>query len=137
MERRTIVTDRAPAARGCYSQGMIVGPFLFTAGQLPLDPATGQLVPGGIAEQTERVLKNIQGIVEAAGGALRDVVKVTVFIADIAEWGALNEVYARFFPADPPARTVVAAKELHYGAHVEMEAVAYIPAQVAPPRHIM
>lgn len=137
MERRIIATDRAPAARGCYSQGVTVGPWLFTAGQLPLDPATGQLVPGGIAEQAERVLKNIQGIVEAAGGTLRDVVKVTVFIADIADWGPFNEIYARFFPTDPPARTVVTAKELHYGARVEVEAVACIPAQVASPRHIM
>lgn len=126
MDHSIVRTDQAPAARGCYSQGVLAGPFLFTAGQLPLDPTTGQMVTGGITEQAERVLKNIQGIVEAAGGTLRDVVKVSVFIVDMEEWGKLNEVYARFFPVDPPARTVMTAKELHYGARVEIDAVACV-----------
>lgn len=127
VERKIIRTDKSPAAKGCYSQGVHAGPFLFTAGQLPLDPATGQIVAGDIAEQAERVLRNIAGIVEAAGGTLRDVVKVTVYIVDMADWGRLNEVYARFFTDNPPARTVVSAKELHYGALLEMDAVAFIP----------
>lgn len=124
MTKRIIATTGAPLARGCYSQAVVANGFVFCAGQLPLIPETGQIVEGGIEAQTERTLRNLQAVIEAAGSTMADVVKVTVFITDIAHWGAVNEVYARFFPAQAPARSVAPIKELHYGALVEVEAIA-------------
>lgn len=124
MTKQIVKTANAPAARGCYSQGVIANGFLFCAGQLPLDPLSGQIVKGGVSAQAERVIRNLQAVIEAAGSSLQDVVKVTVFISDIAHWGEVNEVYGRFFNENPPARSVVPVKELHYGALIEIEAVA-------------
>ncbi len=124
MNREIIATDRAPAAVGPYSQGVRLDGLLFTAGQIPLDPATGQLVEGGIEAQTRQSLTNLQAILEAAGSSLADVVKVTVFLIDMTEFKAMNGVYAGFFPHSPPARSAVQVGALPLGARVEIEAVA-------------
>jgi 2-iminobutanoate/2-iminopropanoate deaminase len=125
MARTVVLTDRAPSPVGPYSQAIRAGGLLFVAGQIPLDPATGAM-PAGVAEQTRLVLRNLQAIVEAAGASLRDVVKTTVFLADLAEFAAMNEVYAAFFPADPPARATVQVARLPKDARVEIEAIAAV-----------
>ena len=122
--RERIQTDNAPAAIGPYSQAIKAGGFVFVSGQIPIDPQTGQFVPGGIAEQTERVLKNLAAVLEAAGSSLERVVKTTVFLADMKEFPGMNEVYATFFSGPPPARATVAVAGLPRDARVEIEAVA-------------
>lgn len=126
MSKRIVATNGAPPARGCYSQGVVANGFLFCAGQLPLCPETGQIVEPGIEAQTNQVMRNLQAVIEAAGSTLDDVVKVTVFITDIAHWTAVNSVYARFFPSTSPARSVVAVDSLHYGALIEIDAIAVL-----------
>ncbi len=126
MPRRAILTDRAPKPIGPYNQAVLADGWLFCSGQIPLDPASGQMVSGGVREQADRVLRNVQAVVEAAGGTLRDVVKTTIFLASIDDFPAVNEVYATFFPADPPARSTVEVARLPKGARVEIEAVARI-----------
>jgi 2-iminobutanoate/2-iminopropanoate deaminase len=127
-KRDVVSTEKAPKAIGPYSQGIKAGDFVFTAGQVPIDPATGKLVEGSIAEQTRRVLQNIQAILEAAGSSLDRVVKTTVFLNDMADFQAMNAAYAEFFPLDknPPARTTVQAAKLPLGALVVIDAVALI-----------
>lgn len=129
MAGRTIVsTPGAPAAVGPYSQGIIAGGLVFTAMQIPLDPASGILVsPDDVAAQTRRVLENLRAIVEAAGSSLAQVVKVTVYLQDMADFAAMNAVYGEFFPREPPARSAVAVAALPRGARVAMEAVALLP----------
>jgi 2-iminobutanoate/2-iminopropanoate deaminase len=122
--QRVILTAQAPRPIGPYSQGMVVPPFLYTAGQVGIDPATGALVDGGIAAEARQALANVRAIVEAAGGRLEDVVKTTVFLADMSEFQAFNAVYAQFFSHRPPARSTVAVAALPAGARVEIEAVA-------------
>ena len=124
--RERIQTDNAPAAIGPYSQAIKAGGFVFVSGQIPIDPQTGQFVAGGIAEQTERVFKNLQAVLEAAGSSLDQVVKTTVFLADMKEFSAMNEVYAKFFSEPPPARATVAAAGLPRDARVEIEVVALV-----------
>jgi 2-iminobutanoate/2-iminopropanoate deaminase len=126
--RKAVSTDKAPKAIGPYSQGIKAGDFVFTAGQAGVDPATGKLVEGSIAEQTRQTLKNIQAILETAGTSLDRVVKCGVFLQDMADFSAMNAVYAEFFPPDknPPARTTVQAAKLPLGALVEIDAVALI-----------
>jgi 2-iminobutanoate/2-iminopropanoate deaminase len=126
--REAVSTDKAPKAIGPYSQGVKAGDFVFTAGQAGVDPATGKLVEGGIGEQTRRTLKNIQVILETAGTSLDRVVKCGVFLQDMADFSAMNAVYAEFFSPDknPPARTTVQAAKLPLGALVEIDAVALI-----------
>jgi 2-iminobutanoate/2-iminopropanoate deaminase len=126
--REVVSTDKAPKAIGPYSQGIQAGDFVFTAGQAGVDPVTGKLVEGGIAEQTRQVLKNIQAILEVADTSLDRVVKCGVFLQDMADFQAMNAVYAEFFPPDknPPARTTVQAAKLPLGALVEIDAVALI-----------
>ena len=124
--RERIQTENAPAAIGPYSQAIKAGGFVFVSGQIPIDPQTGQFVAGGIAEQTARVLKNLQAVLEAAGSSLGQVVKTTVFLADMLEFSGMNEVYATFFPEPPPARATVAAAGLPRDARVEIEAVALV-----------
>jgi 2-iminobutanoate/2-iminopropanoate deaminase len=126
MPRRSILTDRAPKPIGPYGQAVLVDGWLFCSGQIPLDPASGGMVSGGVREQADRVLQNLQAVVEAAGGTLRDVVKTTIFLASIDDFPAVNEVYATFFPADPPARSAVEVARLPKAALVEIEAVARI-----------
>jgi 2-iminobutanoate/2-iminopropanoate deaminase len=122
--RETVTTNGAPAAIGPYSQAVKAGGFVFCSGQIPLDPATGKMVEGGIGEQTERVLRNLEAVLAASGAALPDVVKTTVFLADLADFPAMNRVYGTFFPDSPPARATIQAAALPAGARVEIEAVA-------------
>jgi len=124
--REPVKTTDAPAALGPYSQAIKAGGFVYVSGQVPIDPATGQFVAGGIAEQTDRVLKNVASVLEAAGSSLNQVVKTTVFLADMNEFAAMNEVYAKFFTEAPPARATVQAARLPRDARVEIEAVALI-----------
>lgn len=127
MQRQTIATPKAPQAIGPYSQAVRIGNLVFTAGQIPLNPATGQLAPGGIEAQTRQVLTNLSAVLEAAGASLANAVKTTVFLADMGEFKAMNGVYAEFFPEAPPARSTVQVAGLPMGARVEIEVVAVIP----------
>ena len=126
--REVIKTSSAPAAIGPYSQGIKVasGKMIFTAGQIPLDPATGQMVQGDIKMQTRRVLENVKAILTAGGAALADVVKITVFLSDLNDFSAMNEVYAEYFPENSPARSTVEVKALPKGAAIEIEAIAVV-----------
>lgn len=124
--KQTITTTKAPAAIGPYSQGVKANGFLFLSGQVALDPASGQLVAGDIRAQTERVLKNLEAVLEAAGGSLEAVVKTTVFLADLNDFAAMNEVYARFFPGAAPARATVQVARLPKEARVEIDLVAVV-----------
>jgi len=125
MKRQIISTQRAPGAIGPYNQGVKAGGFLFTAGQIPLDPETMEIVGTTAAEQVRQALTNAKGIVEAGGMSLDDVVKVTVFIRDMGQFGAINEVYADFFGGEPPARSVVEVSRLPKDVLVEVEMIAY------------
>jgi len=127
MSKQIIATDNAPAAAGPYSQAVRVGNLVFTAGQVGLVPGTKEFAGPDIASQTRQVLRNIQGILEAAGSGLEHVVKTTVFLQDISEWPAMNAVYAEFFPKNPPARSAVQVGALPLGARVEIEVVAEVP----------
>lgn len=119
-----IQTPDAPAAIGPYSQATVVGPFIFTAGQIALDPVTGQLVGDGVEAQTERVFQNLTAILEAAGASLDSVVKTTVFLSDMNDFAGMNGVYARFFGDHRPARSTVQAARLPKDALVEIECIA-------------
>lgn len=122
--RTCMSTDRAPQAIGPYSQAVEVGGFLFVSGQIPLEPATGEMVSGGIEVQTARVLDNLQAILTAAGASLSDVVKATVYLKDMGDFARVNEVYARYFQKDCPARVCVAVDALPKGALVEIDVIA-------------
>jgi 2-iminobutanoate/2-iminopropanoate deaminase len=126
-ELKRIATDRAPQAIGPYSQAIVVGKMIYTAGQIALDPATMEIIPGDVAAQTEQVFKNLQAILEAAGTSLQSVVKTTVFLSDMAHFGTINEVYARHFGDHRPARSTVAAAGLPKNVDVEIEVIATIP----------
>lgn len=126
--RQAIRTDDAPAALGPYSQAIRAGDLVFTAGQLGLDPATGELVSEDVAAQADRALRNVGAILDAAGSGLDRLVKVTVFLADIGDWPAVNEVYASLIPEPFPARSAFAVKDLPRGARLEIEAVATVGA---------
>ena len=121
---QTIHTDKAPAAIGPYSQAVRAGSLLFVSGQLPIDPATGTFAGQDITAQTRQSLKNVQAILEAAGYCCADVVKATVLLANMADFAAMNAVYAEFFPSNCPARAAFAVKELPKGALVEIEVIA-------------
>jgi 2-iminobutanoate/2-iminopropanoate deaminase len=125
-ERDAISTNAAPAAVGPYSQAVRAGELVFTAGQLGLDPASGEFSADDVGGQAERALGNLAAILEAAGSGLDRLVKVTVFLADIGDWPAVNEVYARIVPEPYPARSAFAVKDLPKGARVEIEAVATV-----------
>jgi 2-iminobutanoate/2-iminopropanoate deaminase len=124
MVKEIISTDKAPAAVGPYSQAVRAGAFVFTAGQLGLVPGTREFAGPDAAAQTRQALENLKAILEAGGSCLRHVVKVTVFLQDIADWPQVNAVYAEFFAEDPPARSAVQVAALPLGARVEIEAVA-------------
>jgi len=119
-----IATDKAPRAIGPYSQAILVGNVIYTAGQIALDPGTMQIVGRDVAEQTDRVLRNLAAVLEQAGSSLQHVVKTTVFLADMADFPAMNEVYARHFGDHRPARSTVAVRTLPKDARVEIDAVA-------------
>lgn len=126
MPKQPIRTDRAPAAIGPYSQAVKAGQLLFISGQIPLDPATGEVVQGDAAAQTERVLQNIRSILDDSGATLQDVVKTTIFLADMDDFAAVNEVYGRYFHTEPPARATVQVARLPKDVRVEIEAVAWM-----------
>ncbi len=125
MAKEIISTKEAPAAAGPYSQGVRAGPFLFTAGQVPLDPATGKLVEGDIVVQVRRVMENLRAILAAAHMSFADVVKTTVFVKDLNQFSTINQVYAEYFPSNPPSRSTVQAAKLPLDAGLEIEMVAY------------
>jgi len=127
--KEIIATDKAPRAIGPYSQAVRAGGFIFASGQIPFDPATGEFVPGGIAEQTEQVLKNLTAVFAAAGVGMDQIVKTTVFLADMGDFTAMNEMYARFFGDAPPARSTVQAAGLPRGARIEIDAIAVMDSE--------
>jgi 2-iminobutanoate/2-iminopropanoate deaminase len=127
MEKKIVSTDQAPQAIGPYSAGVMVGNFVFTAGQLGIDPQSGGFVPGGIAAETRQALNNLKAVLEAAGSSLDLVVKTTVFLKDMNDFGAMNEVYAEFFTGKYPARSAVQVARLPKDGAVEIEAVAVLP----------
>ena len=122
----SVTTPHAPGAIGPYSQAIRAGDFVFLSGQIPLDPASGQLVEGGIVEQTHQVLKNLGAVLEAAGTSYAGVVKTTVYLADMGEFGAMNEIYGSYFKAPAPARATVQAARLPRDVRVEIDAIAYV-----------
>jgi len=122
--REIVATETAPQAIGPYSQAVNLGDFVFTSGQIPIDPKTGVFVEGGIVEQTEQVLRNLAEVLRAAGTSLEAVVKTTVFLADMNDFAAMNEVYGRYFSNEPPARSTVQAARLPRDARVEIDVIA-------------
>jgi 2-iminobutanoate/2-iminopropanoate deaminase len=126
MQRAIVSTSAAPAAIGPYSQAVRAGNLLFVSGQLPLDPATGQFVDGDIAAMTRQIFANIQAVLAAAGANLDQIVKTTVFLADLEDFQAMNTAYAEFFSADPPARSTVQVARLPRDARIEIEVIAVL-----------
>ena len=124
MKKRVIQTVKAPKAIGPYSQAIQAGNLLFLSGQIPLDPARGELVKGDIREQTRRVLENLKGVLESQHLGMEDVVKVTIFLKDMGNFNQVNEVYATYFPSSPPARSTVEVARLPRDAGIEIEAIA-------------
>jgi 2-iminobutanoate/2-iminopropanoate deaminase len=124
--KEIISTENAPGAIGPYSQAIKANGMLFCSGQIPIDPATSEFVEGGVAEQTEQVFKNLIAVLEAGGASLESVVKTTVFLADMNDFGAMNEVYARYFDTNKPARATVQAARLPRDARVEIECIAVL-----------
>ena len=125
MNRTRISTTSGPGAIGPYSQAIAAGDMVFVSGQIPIDPATGEVIQGGIEEQTDRVMRNLAAIIEAAGSSLARVVKTTVYLADMNEFQAMNGVYGRYFSGDePPARATVQVARLPKGVAVEIDAIA-------------
>ena len=123
-QKRVIATDGAPKAIGPYSQAIVHGNTVYCSGQIPLDPTTGQIVEGGIAEQTVRVLENLKAVLDAAGSSMDRVLKTTVFLKDMGEFAPMNEVYDRYFHVNPPARATVEAARLPRDVRVEIECAA-------------
>ena len=124
--KEIISTDKAPGAIGPYSQAIKAGGILFCSGQIPIDPSTSEFVAGGVAEQTEQVFKNLIAVLEAGGSSLDGVVKTTVFLADMSDFAAMNEVYAKYFDSNKPARATVQAARLPRDAKVEIECIAMV-----------
>jgi 2-iminobutanoate/2-iminopropanoate deaminase len=124
MKKQKIQTQNAPAAIGPYSQAIKAGDLLFVSGQIPLDAATGELIRSGVADETKKVLDNLKAILEAAGGGLGDVVKTTIFLKDMNNFGVVNEIYGTYFPQPFPARATVEVARLPRDVNVEIEAVA-------------
>lgn len=123
-EKKVIATDKAPGAIGPYSQAIGFGPFIFTSGQIPIDPATGDIVAGDIQAQTRQSLNNVKAILESAGASMSQVVKTTVFVKDMNDFTKVNEVYGEFFPAPSPARSLVEVARLPKDVGVEIEVIA-------------
>ncbi|MDJ0840008.1 MAG: RidA family protein [Acidobacteriota bacterium] len=126
MDQKVVDTPDAPAAIGPYVQGRMVGPFLFSSGQIGMDPKSGEVVAGGIEAQTRLALSNLAAVVRQAGGDLSNIVKTTVFVKDIGHFGRINEIYADFFGGHKPARSLVEAARLPKDALIEIECIAHI-----------
>jgi 2-iminobutanoate/2-iminopropanoate deaminase len=125
-KRKIISTQHAPAAVGPYSQAVQIGDLVYSAGQIPLVPETGKIVEGGIEAQTRQVMQNLSAVLEAAGSSLSNVIKTTIYVTDLADFAAINQVYGSFFEVDPPARSTVQVAALPLGAKVEIEVVAAV-----------
>lgn len=125
MSRQPVATSAAPGAFGPYSQAIVSGPFVFCSGQLGMDPATGELVEGGVEAQAERALRNLTAVLDAAGASWADVVKTTIFLADMNDFAAVNAVYVQHMPDPAPARSTFAVGALPKGARIEIEAIAH------------
>lgn len=125
-ERTIIATEQAPAAIGPYSQAIAAAGLVFCSGQIPLDPASGQVVEGGIEEQARRVLDNLAAVLSAAGSSLQEIVKTTIFLADMSDFAAVNTIYAEYLGSDPPARSTVQVARLPRDVRVEIEAIALL-----------
>ncbi|MGB9729814.1 MAG: RidA family protein [Thermoprotei archaeon] len=125
--KKIIFTEKAPKPIGPYSQGVCASSFLFISGQIPIDPVTGQLIEGDFTTKVRRVLDNLKNIVEAAGGSLKNIIKVNVYLRDIGKFSEFNSVYSEYFLEDPPARSVVEVSNLPRGVDLEVEAIAFIP----------
>ncbi|MEM7479362.1 MAG: RidA family protein [Planctomycetota bacterium] len=123
---KTIHTDSAPAAVGPYSQAVVAGDVLYCSGQIPLDPASGEIVEGGVPAQTKQVLENLKAVVTAAGTDLSKAAKITIYITDMAQFATVNEIYARYFSEPFPARACVEVSKLPKGVEVEMDAIVYL-----------
>lgn len=128
MPKQPIKTPRAPAAIGPYSQGVRAGGFIFISGQIPLDPASGEIVEGDISHQADRVMRNIRAILDDSGATMEDIVKTTIFLADMNDFSAVNEVYGRYFSSEPPARATIQVARLPKDVRVEIEATAWVGA---------
>lgn len=128
MARTIVATDKAPGAIGPYSQAVVMNGFAFVSGQIALDPATGALVPGGVAEQTERALVNLEAVLVAAGASLASVVKTTIYLTDLNDFQIVNQLYGKRFDKEPPARATVQVSALPKGAVVEIDAIAAVVA---------
>ena len=126
MKKKRIQTEKAPRAIGPYSQALQAGPFVFVSGQIPIDPSTGELVGGEIRQQARRALENIKNILESQELAMEQVVKTTLFLKDMGNFSHVNEVYATYFPSDPPARSTVEVARLPRDVDIEIEAIAFI-----------
>ncbi|MBM4351415.1 MAG: RidA family protein [Deltaproteobacteria bacterium] len=126
MSKKVIFTEKAPKPIGPYSQAIRAGNFIFLSGQIPIDPANGELVGGDIKEKTRRVLENLKGVLESQGLDMQDVVKVTIFLKDMGNFNSMNEVYATYFPSSPPARSTVEVSRLPKDVDLEIEAIASI-----------
>jgi len=126
MEIKSVLTQNAPTPAGHYSQAIIHNGLVYVAGQLPIDPKTGERKIGSIEEQTEQTLNNVRAILQAAGSDLSRILKMTVYISEIGLWGKVNEVYARVMGDHRPARAIVPVKELHHGFQIEIEAIAAV-----------
>lgn len=124
--KEIIDTDQAPAAIGPYSQGVVAGGILYASGQIPLNPKTGEIVSGGVSEQTKQVLENMKAVVEAAGADMSKVVKVTIYIVDMQQFAVVNEIYGTYFSAPYPARACVEVSKLPKGVEVEMDAIVHL-----------
>ena len=126
MKRSIFSTDKAPGAIGAYSQAVIAGDMIYTSGQIPINPATGVLVKDSVESEARQVLENIKCILEAAGSSMDNVIKMTVYLADLKDFDAVNRIYAGYFKKDPPARSCIQAAALPKGASVEMDAAALL-----------
>lgn len=124
MEKKVVYTEKAPKPIGPYSQAIIFGDFIFTSGQIPLDPKTNQIVQGDIKEQTRQVLENLKAVLEEAGATFDDVVKVTIYMKDLGEFAQMNEVYSQYFKNSPPARTTVEVSRLPRDVKIEIDLIA-------------
>lgn len=127
MEKQVVSTDKAPAAIGPYSQAIKAGSMVFTSGQIPINPATGEVVAGGVEEQTKQALENLKAVLEAAGTHMKNVVKTTVFIKNMNDFAAINKIYSEYFEAPHPSRSCVEVARLPKDVQVEIEAVALLP----------
>ncbi len=126
MPKQPIKTPRAPAAIGPYSQGVRAGGFIFVSGQIPLDPTSGEVVSDDVAQQTDRVMRSIRAILDDSGATMEDIVKTTIFLVDMNDFAVVNEVYGRYFSAEPPARATIQVARLPKDVKVEIEAIAYV-----------